>query len=183
MNRELLSSYCQDNGELPAHLDRLTGPGIECSAGSLGHGFNIGLGMAYGFRRQQSARRVFMLIGDGETQEGSIWEGALFGQGLDNVTAIMDFNNLQGYGRPTDICHFEPIAEKWEAFGWHVCEADGHDFASISGALEEDSMKKPKLIIARTIKGKGVSFMENELIWHYYIVTEEHRAKAIQELQ
>lgn len=185
MRAELLESYCQDNGKLPAHLDRLTGPGIECSAGSLGHGFNIGLGMAYGFKRQCSDRRVYVLIGDGEAQEGSIWEGALFAprQGLDNVTAIMDYNNLQGYGRPRDICKFEPVAAKWEAFGWYVCTVDGHDSDSILAAINEDSQGKPKLIVARTTKGKGVSFMEDELIWHYYIVTAEHRASALRELQ
>lgn len=152
----LLKTYCQDDGLLPAHLDLMTGPGIECSAGSLGHGFNIGLGMAYGFKRQASNRRVFVLIGDGESQEGSIWEGALFApkQGVDNFTAIMDYNNLQGYGRPGDICAFEPVAAKWDAFGWHVCTVDGHDCGSILQALAEDSMGKPKVIIARTIKGK-----------------------------
>lgn len=182
---ELLESYCQDNGSLPAHLDRFTGKGIECSAGSLGHGFNIGLGMAHGFRAKGSSRKVYVLIGDGESQEGSIWEGALFASGLalDNFTAIMDYNNLQGYGSPTEICKFEPVAAKWEAFGWHVSEADGHDFASISQAIAEDNHGKPKIIIARTVKGKGVSFMENQLVWHYYTVTEELRARALKELQ
>ena len=181
---ELLRSYCVDGGILPAHLDRKSCDGIECSGGSLGHGFNIGLGMAYGFKCQASDRRVYVVIGDGESQEGSIWEGAMFApqQGLDNFTAIMDYNNLQGYGRPGDICYFEPVAAKWEAFGWHVCHADGHDHGSMLQAFAENCQGKPKLIIARTTKGKGVSFMENELIWHYYIVTAEHRANALKEL-
>lgn len=185
MPTELLKRYCQDNGSLPAHLDRMTGHGVECSGGALGHGFNIGLGMAYGLKQQASDRRVYTLIGDGESQEGSIWEGALFAprMGLDNYTAIMDYNNLQGYGSPLDICCFEPVAEKWEAFGWYVCLVDGHDYSSLLKALAEDSTGKPKMIVARTIKGKGVSFMENQLIWHYYIVTEEHRANALKELQ
>jgi len=185
MAQALLQTYCQDNGALPAHLDRLTGPGIECSAGSLGHGFNIGLGMAYGFKQQRSDRRVFVLIGDGESQEGSIWEGALFAprMGLDNFTAIMDYNNLQGYGRATEICSFEPVADKWRAFGWHVCEVGGHDHAALLSSLAEGSCGKPKLILARTVKGKGVSFMENELIWHYYIVTDQHKEAALKELQ
>jgi transketolase len=184
MSPQLLEKYSQDNGSLPAHLDVMTGQGIECSGGSLGHGFNIGLGMAFGFKSQASNRRVFALIGDGESQEGSIWEGALFAprQGLDNFTAIMDYNNLQGYGRPDDLCNFEPVADKWRAFGWHVCETDGHDCHSILAALNENSGGKPKMVIARTVKGKGVSFMENRLIWHYYIVTEEHRAIALKEL-
>lgn len=184
MPPEMLAGYCQEDGLLPAHLDLQTGYGVECSAGSLGHGFSIGLGMAFGFKRQGNGRRVFIVIGDGESQEGSIWEGALFApkQGLDNVTVIMDCNNLQAYGRPEEICSFEPIAPKWQAFGWHVCDVDGHDHGSILDALHENSQGKPKMIIARTIKGKGVSFMENELIWHYYIVTAEHRARALEEI-
>jgi len=183
MPREQLESYCREDG-LPAHLDVQTGHGIECSAGSLGHGFNIGLGMAYGFRLKDSDRKVYALIGDGESQEGSIWEGALFApaQGLDNFTAIMDCNNLQGYGRATEICAFEPAAEKWRAFGWHVCEVGGHDHGEILAALRANSEGKPKMVIARTIKGKGVSFMEDQLIWHYYIVTDQHRDAALKEL-
>jgi transketolase len=183
--RQLLDSYYQDCGALPGHLDMRTGCGVECSGGSLGHGFNMGLGMAYGFKGQGTDRRVYVLIGDGEAEEGSIWEGALFAprQGLDNVTAIMDCNNLQGYGRPDAICSFEPIADKWQAFGWHVCEVDGHDHDALRHALDEDGRGKPKAIIARTIKGKGVSFMEDQLIWHYYVVTEQHRAMALEELR
>jgi transketolase len=140
--------------------------------------------MAFAFKQQQNGRRVFVLIGDGESQEGSIWEGALFAprMGLDNITVIMDCNNLQGYGRPSEICSFEPVAEKWEAFGWHVCSIDGHDHAGIMQAVAEESFGKPKLIVARTIKGKGVSFMEGELVWHYYIVTDEIRTRALGEL-
>jgi transketolase len=125
-----------------------------------------------------------VVIGDGESQEGSVWEGALFApaQGLDNVTGIMDCNDLQAYGRPAEICSFEPIAPKWEAFGWHVCQADGHDHRSLQAAFREDNRGKPKIIIARTTKGKGVSFMENELVWHYYIVTAEHRDRALEEI-
>lgn len=184
MPREMLETYCRPGGRLPAHLDRISGRGIECSAGSLGHGFNIGLGMAYGFKLRHAERRVYVLIGDGESQEGSIWEGALFApsMGLDNFTTIMDCNNLQGYGRATEICCFEPVAEKWRAFGWHVSEVDGHDHSAMLAALAEDSSGKPKLIVARTVKGKGVSFMEDELVWHYYIVTDEHRAKALEEI-
>src|SRR5271157_935560 len=128
-----LEGYCINDGTLPAHLDRFTSKYIEISAGSLGHGFNIGLGMAYGFKKKNEARKVYALIGDGESQEGSIWEGALFASklGLDNFTAIMDFNNLQGYGRACDLCSFQPIKSKWEAFGWHAIEVDGHDYEAI----------------------------------------------------
>jgi transketolase len=185
IDKELLGGYCKNDGTLPAHLDRFTAKGVEVSAGSLGHGFNIGLGMAYGLKKKGSARKVYAIIGDGETQEGSIWEGALFAPklGIDNFTAIIDYNNLQGYGRARDICHFEPLRAKWEAFGWHVSEADGHDFKDIKKALDADSQGKPKIIIACTVKGKGVSFMEDKLIWHYYTVTDDVREKALKELR
>ncbi len=179
-----IEGYYQDNGTLPAHLDRNTEKGIEVSVGSLGHGFNMGLGMAYGFKKQRNDRKVFAVIGDGESQEGSIWEGALFAGslGLDNFTAIMDHNNLQGYGRPTEICAFEPVREKWSAFGWCALEVDGHDHGALSSALRMDSQGKPKILISKTTKGKGVSFMEDQLIWHYYIVTDEHKRQALEEL-
>lgn len=179
-----IEGYYRDNGTLPAHLDRSPEKGIEVSAGSLGHGFNMGMGIAYGFNKQGNGRKVYALIGDGETQEGSIWEGALFAPklGLGNFTAIIDHNNLQGYGRPTEICAFEPLREKWEAFGWHALEVDGHDHRELTAALDEDAHGKPKVVIARTTKGKGVSFMEDQLIWHYYVVTDEHKAAALKEL-
>jgi transketolase len=140
--------------------------------------------MACGFKRQKSERRVFALIGDGESQEGSIWEGALFAprHKLDNFTAIMDYNNLQGYGRPRQICSFEPVAAKWEAFGWQVLTVDGHDSRALHNALTSPPSGKPRMIIAATVKGKGVSFMEDQLIWHYYIVTAQHRDQALREL-
>lgn len=185
LNKDFLNSFCENNGKLPGHLDRSSAKGIEVSGGSLGHGFNIGIGLAYGFKKKNKKSNVYVVIGDGETEEGSIWEGALFAPklGVDNFTAILDYNNLQGYGKPRDICYFEPVRDKWEAFGWHVIEADGHDFGELESALNSDSCGTPKLIIAHTTKGKGVSFMENELIWHYYIVTDEHKKIALGELQ
>jgi transketolase len=184
MSRKTFFDYFQNNGTLPAHLDRFTAKEIEVSAGSLGHGFNMAIGMAYGYKLKKDKRRVFALIGDGESQEGSIWEGALFAAklGVDNLTAIMDYNNLQGYGRPTEICHFEPVADKWRAFGWQVCQIDGHDFKQILDAFQRLHHGKPKIIIAKTVKGKGVPFMENQMKWHYYIVTDELSDKAQKEL-
>ena len=181
--------YFQDNGTLPAHLDRFDSQGrlreaIEVSAGALGHGFNMAIGMSYGYKLRGDKRRVYCLIGDGESQEGSVWEGALFGAKLkvDNLTVIMDFNNLQGYGRPTEICYFKPIAEKWKAFGWQPYQINGHDFGEILSALKKPHYGKPKIIIAKTVKGKGVAFMENEMKWHYYLVTEELKERALQKL-
>jgi transketolase len=184
MTPRLIEGYYQNGGTLPAHLDRTPELGIEVSAGSLGHGFNMGIGLAYGFKRKKENRRVYALIGDGESQEGSIWEGALFAPaiGVGNFTAIMDHNNLQGYGRPTELCAFAPMRAKWEAFGWHAVEVDGHDFDALKCAFEEDSRGKPKIIIAKTVKGKGVSFMEDQLIWHYYIVTDDHKKRCFEEL-
>lgn len=185
LNQAEIDGYYINGGTLPAHLDRCPEKGIEASTGSLGHGFNMGLGIAFGFKKLKTDRKVYVLIGDGEAQEGSIWEGAMFAPklGLNNLTVIMDHNNLQGYGRPTEICNFLPIREKWEAFGWHVIEVDGHDCTAIQEAASyTDMANRPKIIIAKTIKGKGVSFMEDQLIWHYYIVTDEHKRKALEEL-
>jgi len=181
----ILNGYCKNEGTLPAHLDRFSNAPIEVSSGSLGHGFNMGIGMAFGLKQKPGNRRVYVLIGDGESQEGSIWEGALFAGklGLDNFTAIMDYNNLQGYGRARDLCNIEPVREKWEAFGWHAIDIDGHDHEALQSALNEDSGGKPKFVVARTTKGKGVSFMEDQLIWHYYLVTDEHKRLALEELQ
>lgn len=184
VDKEILEGYYKNNGTLPAHLDKFTAKGVEASAGSLGHGFNIGLGMAYGFKKKKDPRKVYILIGDGETQEGSIWEGALFAPKLEinNFTAIIDYNNLQGYGRVRKICQFEPLRRKWESFGWSVFEVNGHNFKELDKALDAPSQGRPKLIIACTVKGKGVSFMEDELIWHYYIVTDEVKEKALRGL-
>ncbi len=184
MKSSFLKGYCKNNGTLPAHLDKFTAKGIETSGGSLGHGFNLGLGMAYGFKIRKEKRKVFVLIGDGESQEGSIWEGAFFAPKLelDNFTAITDYNNLQGYGRPKDICQYEPIVKKWESFGWFVIEVDGHDIEQLKKAIRTVAEGKPKMIIAHTTKGKGVSFMEDQLIWHYYVVTDAHKKAALKEI-
>ena len=185
IDEEMLAGYFMNDGTLPAHLDRFTGKGVEVSAGSLGHGFNVGLGIAFGFKKKGEPRKVYAIIGDGESQEGSIWEGALFASklGLNNFTAIMDYNNLQGYGRARELCHFEPVKAKWEAFGWYTIKVDGHDHKAMKEAFEEDPEDRPKMIIACTTKGKGISYMEDKLIWHYYIVTDGHKEQALEELE
>ena len=176
--------YFQNEGTLPGHLDRLKGKGVEVSAGALGHGFNIALGMAHGYKLKNDKRRVYSIIGDGESMEGSIWEGAMFASklGIDNFTAFMDHNDLQGYGRTTQLCQFEPIVDKWKSFGWETFRVNGHDFREILQALDAPHQGKPKMIIADTVKGKGVSFMANELKWHYFIVTDELKEQALREL-
>ena len=184
LEKKKLEGYFCDKGTLPAHLDRLSCPAIEVSAGSLGHGFNIGLGMAYGFKQRREKRRVYVLIGDGESEEGSIWEGAIFASKLklDNVTVLMDHNDLQGYGRPTQLCHFEPVLSKWRSFGWEAFRVDGHDFSKITSVLKKKPAGKPRIIVCDTLKGKGVSFMEDQMKWHYFIVTDEFRQQAMKEL-
>ncbi|MBT6051484.1 MAG: transketolase [Candidatus Scalindua sp.] len=184
ITKKKLFGYLQNNGTLPAHLDKFLAKGIEVSAGSLGHGFNIALGIAHGLKLKKSKRRVFALIGDGESQEGSIWEGAMFASklGIDNFTVILDHNNLQGYGRPKDICKYEPVIDKWKAFGWETYRINGHNFNEIRKALKGSNRKKPKIIVADTIKGKGVPFMENMMKWHYYIVTEDIKRDALHSL-
>ncbi len=184
LSLEQLEGYMQNNGTLPAHLDRFCADGIEVSAGSLGHGFNIGLGMAYSYKLSGDPRKVIAVIGDGENQEGSIWEGALFsaGYGLDNFTVFVDHNNLQGYGRPLEICAYADIVKKWQSFGWDTISVDGHNISEILDAFNARGNGKPRAVICNTTKGKGVSFMEDELKWHYYIVTEELKEKALEEL-
>ncbi len=184
MSKRDLFQYSQNDGKLPAHLDRFTNKAIEASTGSLGHGFGIGLGMAYAFKQKGEKRNVYVIIGDGESEEGSIWEGAMFAPklGLDNYTVFLDYNNLQGYGRPNELCHYEPVRAKWEAFGWQVYEVDGHDYAQIIEALDATSNGKPKIIVAKTTKGKGVSFMEDEMKWHYFMVRDHHKKQALEEL-
>ncbi|MBI4983956.1 MAG: transketolase [Rhodocyclales bacterium] len=185
IHAQLLVGYCQDKGSLPGHLDRYSVPGVEVSAGSLGHGFNVGLGLAHGFKLRGEDRKVYVVIGDGELQEGSIWEGLLFATklGLDNFTVLLDRNDLQGYGLPSELCAIEPVAAKIEAFGWDVAEVDGHDHAALLAAITAPRRGLPRFIVGRTTKGKGVSFMEDQLVWHYFIVTDDHRRQALEELQ
>lgn len=185
ISKEELHGYLMNDGSLPAHLDRFTSRFIEASAGSLGHGFNMAIGSAYGYKLKDDNRKVVSLIGDGESQEGSIWEGALFAPklGLDNLTIILDHNKLQGYGNPLEICSYEPLVDKWEAFGWTAIRINGHDFGQIIAALAATSNGKPKIIIADTVKGKGVDFMENELKWHYFMVTDEIKEQALESLR
>jgi transketolase len=183
LEKEKFLSYYQNGGALPAHLDKETNQYIEVSSGSLGHGLPIALGFAYSKKIKQQKGKVFVLMGDGETQEGSVWEATMLAPklGLDNLCIIIDRNNLQGYGRADDLVSYEPIDEKFKAFNWDVIRVDGHNHSKIEAALEHKSTK-PTAIIADTIKGKGVSFMEDEMKWHYFIVSDEILQKAMEEL-
>ena len=166
-----LDTHYQDGSELSGHVSHKGNPGVELSTGSLGQGLSFGAGMALGAKRDGGARRVFVLLGDGECDEGSIWESALFAahHHLDNLAAIVDRNGLQSLATTADTLDLEPFADKWRAFGWSVVETDGHDHDALHGALSAipPLAGRPTCVIARTVKGKGVSFMEDSVLWHY----------------
>lgn len=180
---ERLQQYYIDNGFLPGHLDKSI-PGVEASLGSLGHGLAIGVGMALARYQENKGAQVFVLIGDGECNEGSIWEAAMIAGHLElpNLTVIIDFNKIQSLGHMKEVIDQSNLAERWRSFGWNALEVDGHDVLALELALKWES-KKPKAIIAHTIKGKGVSFMEHQLAWHYKSPNPEEYAQAIQEIQ
>jgi transketolase len=181
-----LAGLRQLNSKLEGHPDMNKVPGVDITSGSLGQGLSAGNGMALAGRIDGRDYRVYVLIGDGESQEGMIWEAAMFGahQKLDRVTAIIDYNNLQIDGHVSDIVEVQPLKDKWLAFGWHVLEVDGHDVLAIEAALEEADMmhSKPTVIIARTVKCKGVSFMENRVEFHGTPPTEDQLQRALEEL-
>lgn len=175
------------NSILQGHPDMHKTPGIDMTAGSLGHGLSAGVGMALSGKLQQKGFNVWIVIGDGESQEGSIWEAAMSATKwkLDNLTAILDRNNLQNDYYVDDLMPIEPIADKWRAFGWNVLEIDGHDMEAVVKALEtaRAHRNEPTIIIARTIKGKGVSYMENVCEWHGKAPSNEQASQALNEIR
>jgi transketolase len=172
---------------LQGHPDMRKTPGIDMTAGSLGHGLSAGLGMALGGRLQGRGFDVWVVLGDGELQEGSVWEAAMAGAKwqLGNLTAIVDRNRLQNDACVRDVMPVEPLADKWRAFGWRVTEIDGHDMAEVVTALEAARAYRegPSCIIAHTVKGKGVSFMEDEVSWHGRAPCDEETAQALDEIR
>ena len=184
---EWLAAYCDDGGRLAGHVTHHGVPGIEHSTGSLGHGLSVGCGMALAGKSDGENHRVFVLLSDGELDEGSNWEAILFApqRRLDNLVAIVDYNKLQSFGSVEEVLPLEPLVEKWRAFGWAVCEIDGHDHIQITTALRAAPTEpgKPTAIIAHTVKGKGVSFMEGELAWHYRSPSGEQLARALAEVE
>lgn len=173
-------------GILQGHPDRKLTPGIEANTGSLGQGISIACGMAAGLKMDDSPSRVYVLVGDGEQSEGQVWEAAMAAANfkLGNLIAILDRNNLQATGPITERFDTNPHPEKWVAFGWHVIEIDGHDFEAILAALDEaDTVKdQPTIIIANTVKGKGISFAENNPAFHNGVFTKELYEQALSEL-
>lgn len=182
-----LEEHYQDGSQLSGHVSHKGIPGVELSTGSLGHGLPVGAGMAFAARQDGKAHRVFVLLSDGECDEGSNWEAILFAphHRLSNLVAIVDYNKLQSIKPVAKTLALEPFAEKWRAFGWAVREVDGHDHQALGGALSEAPFAdgKPSCIIAHTIKGKGVSFMENNVLWHYRSADENELAAALKELE
>jgi len=162
-------------------------PGVDMSTGSLGQGFSASVGVALGGKIDKKSYRVYTLLGDGELQEGLIWEAAMAASQykLDNLVAIVDHNGLQIDGPNDEVMRVGPLKEKWESFGWNVLEIDGHSFKEMEEAFAsaKETKSKPTVMIAKTSKGKGVSFMENEVGWHGVTPSEEQRIQAIEELQ
>lgn len=185
LNREALLNYCKPGGCLGAHPDYGT-PGIDASTGSLGHGLGIAAGMAYADKLQGKDSVVYCLLGDGEMQEGSIWEAIVMAPNLklDNLVVLVDFNNFQGLGRTSETHpYFEPLAEKLICFGWEAAEVNGHDAQAIYDAISGRKGEKPFLLVCQTIKGKGVSYMENQAIWHYRSPNPTEYQQALEELR
>lgn len=184
--KEKLMTLRQLGSMLQGHPDRRT-PGVEVASGSLGQGLSVALGMALGAKIDALDFRVYVLLGDGETQEGNIWEAAMAVShfGCDNVCAMLDYNGFQIDGKTCDIMSLEPVADKWRAFGWHTIEIDGHNMSRIVSAFEEakETKGKPSIIIAKTIKGKGVSFMENTCDFHGRAPNKEETIQALKELE
>lgn len=171
---------------LQGHPDMLKTPGVEMSTGILGHGLSVGVGMALGAKLDGKNYRIYVLLGDGEMDTGFNWEAAMAANKyhLDNLTAIVDLNGVQLDGPTSEIMPLEPIVDKWRSFNWHTIEIDGHNIKQVLEALDETKhiRGKPSIIIAHTIKGKGVSFMENKSIWHGQVPNQEEFVAALQEL-
>ena len=182
----LLATYCQDGGILAEHPPARLLAGVEAATGSLGHGLPIGIGMALAGRIRGETFRVYALLSDGENNEGSVWEAAMFAaaQKLSNLCVIVDYNKWQATGRSNETLQLSPLRDKWEAFGWNAIETDGHDAGAMTALMRgvPDGSGRPRAIIAHTVKGKGVSFMEDDNNWHYRAPTAEEVVLAQKEL-
>jgi len=168
--KSILSTFCRFDSILGGHPERSHVPGVEAATGSLGHGLSIGVGMALAARIRRQEHRIFVVIGDGEMNEGSIWEAALAAghHQLKNLTVIVDYNGLQSFGPIDEVWGLEPVTDKWEAFGFEAHDVDGHNLEHLRTALESpNSSGKPRVVIARTVKGRGISFAEHDPTWHH----------------
>jgi transketolase len=181
-----LDSYAQDGSILLAHASHKV-PGIELSTGSLGHALSVGCGMSISAKRKNEKHRIFVILSDGELDEGSNWEAFLFAPNnkLDNLTVIIDYNKIQSLGNVKDVLDLEPLSSKLRAFNWEIIEIEGHNHEQIFNALSTlpKQKEKPTAIIAHTIKGKGVDFMENKLLWHYKSPNKDELENALKQIE
>lgn len=183
---ERLNTYYQDGSFLSGHVSHKNVPGVEFSTGSLGHGVVVAAGMALAAKQQKKAHHIYAIVGDGECEEGMVWEAALIAahQKLDNFTVIIDRNKMQAMGDCEEVAGLGSLKEKWESFGWNVIVVpDGNDHVQLREVLPTAVKDKPTCVIANTIKGKGVSFMENNLLWHYRDPQGEYYDRAMMELK
>jgi transketolase len=182
-----LDEFYTDGGTLAGHVTHNDVPGVEVSTGALGHGLALAVGMATGLKRHGSRSRVFALLSDGECDEGSTWEAALLAPvwRLTNLTAVVDYNKIQSLGRVDEVLPLEPFADKWRSFGWNVREVEGHNLDDLPAALDPErcTSDRPRCVIAHTVKGKGVSFMEDDLLWHYRSPQGDEYDRARAELE
>jgi transketolase len=186
ITEEELDSYCQPGSKFIGLAEPII-PEIPAAGGSMGFGLPFGIGFALAKKIKREGGKIFVLMSDGEMDCGTTWESALIGaqQKLDNLVVIVDFNGLQAMGKVEEILNIEPLKEKWRAFGWGIREINGHNFEEIEKALVDLPFDKeePTVVIARTIKGKGASFMEGDNLWHYKAPSEEEYRKALKELE
>ena len=181
ISREVFDTFQQNGSDLIAHPVMNLDLGIESSNGSLGHGISMAVGIALAAKKQEKSFKTYTLLGDGETNEGSVWEAIMLASHLklDNLTAIVDYNKQQNDGFGKDVLHIKNMAERFRAFGWHVIEINGHDMNEIVQAFEAAPLEQPKAIIAHTVKGKGVSFMEGNNEWHHNRLTKTSYEAAV----
>ena len=185
-NRKMLSSYGDNGSILMNHISHKV-PGVEFSTGSLGHGLPFGVGKSFLAKKMRKSWKTYVLLSDGEMQEGSNWEALMFAahHNLDNFVAIIDYNNLQSLTSVEETLNIQPIDKKLKSFGWHVIKVDGHDHYALANSFKDAGIikDKPTIIIAKTTKGKGVSFMENKVEWHYKFPSEKELKIAISEIE
>jgi transketolase len=186
MSDQELDTFCGQGSRLGAHPEHVV-DGIDFSTGSLGHGLSIAAGVALAARLDGSSRRVWVVLSDAELNEGSVWEAAMFAahHRLGNLTAVLDMNGQQALGYTSDVLDLEPVAPRWRAFGWEVDEVDGHVVGQLSSAFSapRSAAERPRLVVARTVFGRGVSFMDSRIEWHYLPLTDEQFAQADAELE
>lgn len=185
---EELRTHCADGSRLSGHVSHKGVPGVEFSTGSLGHGLSVAAGMAYSAKKDNAQHRVYVICGDGECDEGAVWEAALVANHyrLSNLVVVIDYNKMQSLDFCENTISLSPFSDKWMAFGWNVIEIDGHDHDALRSAYmkAKSSTNKPTVIIAHTIKGKGISFMENDILWHYRFPHEgEEYESAVAQLR